>query len=61
MSSILNSIGGAGKWLQQSAMSVVDRLFPPAKRAEFIEKLKSFALGNPKLAVCSSLQPSPRS
>jgi len=55
MSSILSSISGVGTWLQSNAMSVIDRLFPPAKRAEFIEKLKSFALGNPKLAVCSSL------
>jgi hypothetical protein len=51
MANLLNTIQGLFGNLQNQAQKFIDRLFPPEKRAEFIGKLQSFAVANPKLSV----------
>jgi hypothetical protein len=51
MANLLNTIQGLFGNLQNQAQKFIDRLFPPEKRAEFIGKLQSFSVANPKLSV----------
>ncbi|KAF2811581.1 uncharacterized protein BDZ99DRAFT_569585 [Mytilinidion resinicola] len=50
MSGILSSLTGVLSSLGGKIQGVIDRLFPPEKRAEWISRLQAFAVSNPKLA-----------
>jgi hypothetical protein len=52
MSGMLNSIQGVAGKLGSTFQSVLDKIFPPEKRAEMLSKLQNFAINNPKLSVC---------
>ncbi|KAK7550406.1 hypothetical protein JOL62DRAFT_480425, partial [Phyllosticta paracitricarpa] len=48
---ILDTISTAASTFKSKSMSVIDGLFPPAKRAEVLSKLQAWAAANPKLAA----------
>ncbi|KAK7524270.1 hypothetical protein IWZ03DRAFT_322346 [Phyllosticta citriasiana] len=51
MAAILDTISTAASTFKSKSMSVIDGLFPPAKRAEVLSKLQAWASANPKLAA----------
>lgn len=53
-SGILGSIEAWGNWIANWGKGMLDKIFPPEKRAAFLAKLQSFMLKNPKLSVSSS-------
>jgi hypothetical protein len=50
-SGILGSIEGWGNWIAAKGKDMLDKVFPPEKRAAFLSKLQAFMLKNPKLSV----------
>ncbi|KAF1971800.1 hypothetical protein BU23DRAFT_469990 [Bimuria novae-zelandiae CBS 107.79] len=56
MSGVLNSIQSVLGKLGTTFISILDRIIPPEKRAEMLNKLKGFAINNPKLAAFLSTQ-----
>ena len=56
-SGVLNSIEGVGGWISSKFYGILDRFFPPEKRAALLEKIQSFMLANPKLSVSFTLSP----
>lgn len=55
-SGILASIQNYAGWIAAKGQDFVDRIFPPEQRANFLAKLQSFMLANPKLSVSSPSQ-----
>lgn len=55
-SDILGSIEGWGDWIAAWGKGMLDKIFPPEKRAAFLSKLQSFMLSNPKLSVSGRMQ-----
>lgn len=51
MTDLLNSVTGLGGNMMGKAQGVIDRIFPPEKRAEMMTKLQMFAANNPKLSA----------
>jgi hypothetical protein len=52
-SGILGSLEGWGNWIAAKGKDMLDKIFPPEKRAAFLSKLQAFMLKNPKLSVSS--------
>ena len=52
-SGILGSLEGWGNWIAAKGKGMLDKIFPPEKRAAFLSKLQAFMLKNPKLSVSS--------
>jgi len=52
-SGVLGSIEGWGNWIVAKGQGMLDKIFPPEKRAAFLSKLQAFMLKNPKLSVSS--------
>jgi hypothetical protein len=52
-SGVLGSIEGWGNWVTTKGMEMLDKVFPPEKRAALLSKLQAFMLKNPKLSVSS--------
>jgi hypothetical protein len=50
-SGVLGSIEGWGNWVTTKGMEMLDKVFPPEKRAALLSKLQAFMLKNPKLSV----------
>ncbi|KAK8169948.1 hypothetical protein IWX90DRAFT_465602 [Phyllosticta citrichinensis] len=50
MAAILDTVSNAASTFKSKSMGVIDGLFPPAKRAEVLSKLQTWAAANPKLA-----------
>jgi len=50
MSGIISSLSSIASSLGGQIQGVIDRLFPPEKRAEWMTRLQAFAVSNPKLA-----------
>jgi hypothetical protein len=48
---ILGYIEGFGNWVAMKGKQLLDRFFPPEKRASFLAKIQAFLLKNPKLSV----------
>jgi hypothetical protein len=48
---ILGRIEGIGNWIALKGKALLDRFFPPEKRASFLAKIQAFMLRNPKLSV----------
>ena len=51
MAAIMNTAGGLTDGLVSKGHAIIDALFPPEKRSQWMEKLKAFAVSNPKLTV----------
>ncbi|KAF2205839.1 hypothetical protein GQ43DRAFT_361553 [Delitschia confertaspora ATCC 74209] len=51
MSGLLSTVTGTLTTLGGSFENIIDRFFPPEKRAELWTKLQNFAINNPKLAA----------
>ncbi|KAH7122753.1 hypothetical protein B0J11DRAFT_559822 [Dendryphion nanum] len=56
MSGILTSLQGILGTVRSQFLTILDRIFPPEQRAEMLEKLKTFAINNPKLAAFLTAQ-----
>lgn len=56
MSGILSNVQSVFGTLQIKFQNVLDRIFPPEKRAEMLAKLQEFAINNPKLAAFLTAQ-----
>ncbi|KAF2474100.1 uncharacterized protein BDR25DRAFT_280824 [Lindgomyces ingoldianus] len=56
MSGVLNSVTAIFGSIQNTFQNVLDRIFPPEKRAEVFAKLQAFAINNPKLAAFLTTQ-----
>jgi hypothetical protein len=52
--SLLGSIGSIASTVAAKGQALVDRIFPPEKRAALLAQLQSFMLANPKLSVGTS-------
>lgn len=50
MAAMLDTISNAASTLRSKSMGVIDGLFPPARRAEILSRLQTWAAANPKLA-----------
>ena len=57
MSGMLSSLQAMFGKLQGAFWGILDQILPPEQRAEIMQKLKDFAVNNPKLAVCITLYP----
>lgn len=49
--SVLGFVTAVASNVKVKAMGVIDAIFPPAKRAEMLSRLQTWAVSNPKLAV----------
>lgn len=50
-SGLLGKLEAWGNWLAAWGKGLLDKIFPPEKRAAFLAKLQAFMLKNPKLSV----------
>jgi hypothetical protein len=57
MSGMLSSLQAMFGKIQGAFWSILNQILPPEQRAEIMQKLKNFAVNNPKLAVCIALDP----
>lgn len=57
MSTIVQKLESMGSLLLQKAWALLDGLFPPERRAEWIAKIKAFTVKHPKVMVrlCKTL------
>ena len=48
---VLGKVEGWGNWIAAKGRALLDRVFPPEQRANFLAKLQAFMLRNPKISV----------
>lgn len=50
-SALMGKIEGVGNSITLKGQGMLDRFFPPEKRAELLAKLKAWTIRNPKISV----------